>query len=157
MWPLTNSDMSKSQRTRIAAYALIIEDERILLCRISKELPRWQGCWTLPGGGIDFGEDPKNTVLREVLEETGLKIKLGQLAFVDSIADYAGEVDFHGIRIAYFASVVGGELKFEETGSTDRCEWHPINQLTNLPLVDLTQTAIEFLRGSRDSKNEYLR
>lgn len=143
--------MSKSQRTRIAAYALIIKDEKILLCRLSKELPNWEGSWTLPGGGIDFGEDPKNAVVREVFEETGLEVELGQLAFVDSIVDYTGESDFHGIRIAYFASVVGGELKFEETGSTDRCEWHSIDRVPSLPLVDLVHTAIEFLSGSRDS------
>lgn len=39
------------QRTRVAAYGLITDGEHILLCRISQELPRIAGLWTLPGGG----------------------------------------------------------------------------------------------------------
>lgn len=138
--------MAKFQRTRIAAYALILEDEKILLCRISKELPRWQGSWTLPGGGIDFGEDPKSAVMREVFEETGLQVKVDEVAFVDSIVDYSGEDDFHGIRIVYYVSVVGGTLKFEQSGSTDRCEWLSVQELRDTPLVDLAQTAFDFLK-----------
>ncbi len=141
--------MSKLQRTRISAYALIVESEKFLLCRISKELPRWQGSWTLPGGGLDFGEDPKSAVEREVYEETGLRVNVGKVAFVDSIVDYSAENDFHGIRIAYYASVVGGLLKFEESGTTDCCEWHPFSELKNIPLVDLAQLASEYLSSSK--------
>ncbi len=46
----------KEKYTRVSAYGLVTHDSKILLCRISKQLPRWQGQWTLPGGGIDFGE-----------------------------------------------------------------------------------------------------
>ncbi len=138
--------MTKLQRTRIAVYALILENEKILLCRISKELPKWQSSWTLPGGGIDFGEDPKTAVIREVFEETGLQVKVDEVAFVDSIVDYSGEDDFHGMRIAYYVSVIGGALEFEQSGSTDRCEWHSVQELADKPMVDLAQTAVDFLK-----------
>jgi 8-oxo-dGTP diphosphatase len=138
--------MTKFKRTRIAAYALILDNKKILLCRISRALPRWQGSWTLPGGGIDFGEHPQSAVIREVFEETGLQVKVDEIAFVDSIVDYSGEDDFHGIRIAYYVSVVGGTLEFEQSGSTDRCEWLSIQELRDKPLVDLAQTAFDFLK-----------
>ncbi|MEL6940020.1 MAG: hypothetical protein AAFO84_12580 [Cyanobacteria bacterium J06598_1] len=45
--------MSKSQHTRVSAYGLVTDHEnRILLCRLSREIPRWEGYWTLPGGGL---------------------------------------------------------------------------------------------------------
>jgi len=47
--------MSKSQKTRVASYALITHENQILLCRISNKIPKWGSYWTLPGGGIDFG------------------------------------------------------------------------------------------------------
>jgi 8-oxo-dGTP diphosphatase len=46
------------QRLRVSAYALLVQDQKILLCRISEQVPMAAGRWTLPGGGIDFGEHP---------------------------------------------------------------------------------------------------
>ncbi|HEX6656334.1 MAG TPA: NUDIX domain-containing protein [Candidatus Limnocylindria bacterium] len=45
--------------TRVAAYALCVEDGRILLCRIAPGYWSGVGAWTLPGGGLDFGESPR--------------------------------------------------------------------------------------------------
>ncbi|MEO1088763.1 MAG: NUDIX domain-containing protein, partial [Acidobacteriota bacterium] len=52
-------------KTRLAAYAVIVEDNRLLLCRISPQIPAHAGKWTLPGGGLDFGETPEAAVVRE--------------------------------------------------------------------------------------------
>lgn len=58
-------------RTRLGGYALCRDDaDRILLARLSA-IEVDVGAWTLPGGGLDFGEDPADGVLRELEEETG--------------------------------------------------------------------------------------
>lgn len=133
----------KPQRTRIGAYALIHDSQRILLCRISPELTRWADAWTLPGGGIDFGEPPAAAMVREVAEETGFIVEPVLVAAVDSICDRSGSDNYHGIRIIYEARVVGGSLRHETTGSTDRCEWHPLHKPLSIPLGDLAEVGIE--------------
>jgi 8-oxo-dGTP diphosphatase len=132
----------KPQRTRVAAYALIHGSNRILLCRISKELPKWEGCWTLPGGGLNFGESPEDAVVREVEEETGLHVRLGSIAKIDSIYDTSDPEDFHGIRIIYYADIVNGELRHETSGTTDYCDWHELHPTPDIKLVDLAEVGI---------------
>jgi len=72
------------QVTRVAAYALCQDDAgRILLTRLTYPEIK-AGYWTLPGGGIEFGEAPVDAVLRELTEETGLTGRGDSLAGVES-------------------------------------------------------------------------
>lgn len=137
----------RKQRQRVASYALLHKAGSILLCRLSKEVPQWEGYWTLPGGGLNFGESPENAVVREVEEETGLIIKTQTVATIDSIYNAAGEEEFHGIRIIYQARVLGGTLRHEASGSTDRCEWHPLHYAPSLKLVDLAEVGVRVAQG----------
>lgn len=134
--------------TRVAAYALCEEGGRILLCRIAPG--HWSGIgeWTLPGGGLDFGEAPRDGALRELTEETGLVGEIDDIADVLSWSgrwrhprDGADEA-FHGLQIVYRARIVGGELRNEVDGSTDLAAWFTRDETGALPLVDLARTAV---------------
>lgn len=137
----------KTQRLRIAAYALLHDNGRVLLCRLSKELPEWEGCWTLPGGGLEFGESPEEAVVREVEEETGLKIRVKNVAGIDSIVVKRDYEDFQGIRIIYHADITGGELRHELSGSTDRCDWHSLQPSPEIRMVELVETGLKLLKS----------
>jgi len=132
------------QKTRIAAYGVVVKEHRILLCRISSELPRWEGQWTLPGGGIEFGEAPENAMIREVHEETGLVVSAGPVLGIDSLHDEQSDPEFHGVRVVYSTTIVRGKLANEKGGTTDLAQWFLQQELANETLVDIAQFGVGF-------------
>lgn len=128
--------------TRVAAYGLIVKDEKMLLCRLSS-IEKHVGKWTLPGGGLEFGEHPVDGAIREIREETGLDARIGSLAGIDSITSEFDSGMMHSIRILYYAEVMDGELCMEVGGSTDVCEWFTQEEALALPLVDLAQLGVK--------------
>jgi len=134
--------------TRVAAYALCIQDGRILLVRIAEGSWSGVGQWTLPGGGLDFGESPRDGALRELTEETGLVGEIEELADVLSWhgrwthpRDGVDEA-YHGLQIVYRVSVTGGELSDESDGSTDQARWFTREEAEALPLVELAAEGV---------------
>lgn len=128
------------QVTRVSAYALCRDRDALLLSRIAPGATvSSDGMWTLPGGGLEFGEDPLDAALRELKEETGLVGEITELAGVDSWAGPIGSVDYHAIRIIYRVRVTGGTLANEVDGSSDLARWVPLAELDSLPLVDLVK------------------
>jgi 8-oxo-dGTP pyrophosphatase MutT (NUDIX family) len=104
--------------------------------------------WTLPGGGIEFGEHPQAAMTREVEEETGLLVSPTGLAGIDSICEEVPDRAFHGVRIIYHAEMIGGALRNETDGTTDMCQWHAIETLDRLEIVDLVEAAIPMILGT---------
>ena len=139
----------RPQMQRVAAYNVCRDDSsRLLLCRLS-DITERPGEWTLPGGGIDFGEHPEAGALRELEEETGLVGRIVELLGVDSlrrtIRDHpqlVGEIDYHSVRIIYRTEVTGGTLRHETDESTDRAAWCTREDLATLPLVELGRLGV---------------
>jgi 8-oxo-dGTP diphosphatase len=118
---------------RVGAYAVVVRDGSVLLARwVGGDPPRW----TLPGGGLDHGEDPRDAAVREVEEETGYEVELRQLLTVESfrwlLQREEGPVDHQALCVLYTAEVVGGELRDETGGSTDTAAWVPLADVPEL-------------------------
>ena len=99
----------------LVAVGAVIEDDRsrILLVKHKKERGGyWQGKWICPGGELEFGEEIKEGIKREVKEETNLEIDLARpLVPFDRIVKSDEGTSLHVIYIDYIAKLLGGELK----------------------------------------------
>ncbi|WP_202923242.1 NUDIX hydrolase [Nesterenkonia haasae] len=134
---------------RISAYAVITDDQDRML------LPHWmeQGFgsgWTMPGGGIDPGEDPVDAVVREVFEESGYRVQVAELLGIDNLVipgdrrtPTSGRegIPLQNLRIVYRAHIIGGELTVEKDGSTDDVAWFTPAEIDSLHRVSLVDTA----------------
>ncbi|OZB85159.1 NUDIX domain-containing protein [Microbacterium sp. 13-71-7] len=132
---------------RVAAYAVILDDDgRVLLARWTEGR---RVSWTMPGGGLEPGEDPEAAVRREVREETGYKVVVDELLGIHSrviparrrVTPGAAE-PLHTLRIVYRARITGGRLRFEKNGSTDMAAWYALDEVAGLQRVRLIDIAL---------------
>ena len=98
-----------------AAGAMIIQDDRILM--VKRAHPPKVDWWCLPAGFMEWDEHPMDTAVRELEEETGLKVKLTSFFEV-----YSGNDDprNNAILILYLAEVVGGTMSPSDDASDVR-------------------------------------
>ncbi len=124
----------------------------MLLVRLSN-ITEAPGSWTLPGGGVEFGEHPEAAAIRELSEETGLVGSITELLAVDSMhrPARAGEnvADYHSIRIIYRTAVEAGEVVHEVDNSTDRAAWCTQQELATMPLVSTSELGVRLAYGER--------
>ncbi len=87
------------------ACALVIRDGRVLLVR--RAIEPFYGYWDIPGGFLEAEEHPAACVVREIEEETGLRIRL--TALLGIYVDIYGAGDEYTLNIHYLAEVVSGD------------------------------------------------
>jgi 8-oxo-dGTP diphosphatase len=120
---------------RPSAYAIVVRDGKVLLTR-------QMGGYSLPGGGLEFGEMPEDTVVRETFEETGIKVANPRLLVCKSNlfkSLRADDVDdfVQSILLFYACDFVSGELSIDglddhEQTWTEMPEWIPIDKLDDI-------------------------
>lgn len=91
---------------------LVVDDQgRVLLVKRGQEPGK--GLWSIPGGLLRVGERLEQAAMREVQEETGIRIQIEELLGVFECIerDEQGRVRFHYVLIDYLARPVGGVLR----------------------------------------------
>jgi ADP-ribose pyrophosphatase YjhB (NUDIX family) len=142
---------------RFAAYAIATDPrDRLLLTRVAPGYPG-AGCWHLPGGGTDYGEQPGTALIRELVEETGQQGRLIELLGVASHRDAASlgpegyPIDWHGVRAFYrvFVDAPTEVVVKDVGGSTSEACWMALKEVAQLPAEQLTEVTAEALRAAR--------
>ena len=120
---------------RVAAYGLVRDGDRVLLTRLGRSMHK--GLWTLPGGGVDFGERPVERGGPRAARGDRPRRRGGQLldadaeVYRDTRPTHGYEV--HAVRFLYRLTVLGGRLGVVEVdGSTDAVQWWPAGELPRL-------------------------
>ena len=116
---------------KIACVGAVIHDHRGRLLLIRRGQEPGRGLWSLPGGRVEPGETDHEAVIREVAEETGLRVRPGRLVGRVSRAAPAGGV----YDIADYACEVAGDEVPTPGTDADDARWVTAADYAELPLV----------------------
>jgi ADP-ribose pyrophosphatase YjhB (NUDIX family) len=131
------------ERQRIAAYGVVRDDEGRLLLARAAPLLTLRGRWFLPGGGVQHGERPSDSLRREIAEESGLTIVPGDL--LDVLSDVRTIPDgtsLHTVRLIYEVASWHGSLRPEVDGTTDAVAWFSLEEASTLPLARYVEIVV---------------
>lgn len=120
-------------RQKISVRALIKKDEKFLLVRRAGGTPSYIGQFELPGGKVEYGEDPEASVRREVSEELGVEAGAVQLYRVVSWMDTV-ERDTQHIIVVYLVGLASPSAKIVMSPEHDKFVWE---KLSNIQLDEL--------------------
>ncbi|MBI5003002.1 NUDIX domain-containing protein [Candidatus Woesearchaeota archaeon] len=117
---------------QIGVKAIIEKDNKILLLKRSEKYEHLSDCWDIPGGRINFGEEPEEGLRREIKEETGLQLKeIKQI--LDASTVFKNE-ERHIVRITYLCTVEEGVANFSHEHT--HIEWIPKEKIKELEYKD---------------------
>jgi ADP-ribose pyrophosphatase YjhB (NUDIX family) len=107
-----------------------------------------KGYWSLPGGLVETGERLEAAIVREVFEETGLRVRPIRMfeIFERIMPDSSGRAEYHYVLVDYVCRVVKGAL--EAGDDVSRVRWVKRGDLGEYRLTEGTLAVIEkgFLR-----------
>ncbi len=137
---------------RAAAYVVCRDDQgRLLLARFVQAGSPSTGHWSMPGGGMEWGESPIETAERELEEETGLTARIGPVLGVYSrwfgAAQTPRRAPGHLVGIVFGCTHVAGELRttFDPDDTTDAAAWFTFDEIRSLPHVPLVDFVLDLL------------
>ncbi len=145
--PSGNNDLTAGdpreypRRPFVGVGVVVFRDDTVLLIRRGN--PPRAGEWSLPGGAQHVGETVRQTALREVMEETGVRVgHLEFLAVIDAILrDEQGRARYHYTLVDFWAEWESGEPAAADDAQL--AEWIPISRVNDLGLWSKTVEVIQ--------------
>ena len=124
--------------------AAMFKNGKIFLARRGPKARNEKGTWEIPGGSVEFGETFEQALKREIKEELGIEIELGELLGVcDHIIINEKQ---HWVSPTYFCKVKRGTPKIMEPEKCDKIGWFSIKETEKLSISLITQHDIRTLK-----------
>ena len=136
---------------RVGVGAVVLDGPRVLLVRRGKA--PLAGKWSLPGGLVELGETTREAVQREIAEECGLAIRVGEVAGVLDrvVRDAEGRIRYHWVLVDYVAVVESGTLC--AASDADEAQWVEVDAVEQLDttdgLIDMIRRAVTLAERGR--------
>lgn len=129
---------------RVAVGAVVTHQDKVLL--VLRNQPPAQGMWAIPGGSVNLGETLQAAAEREVLEETGLRIKAGEVIYTfDAIVhDQEGRVQFHYVILDLKAKALDPTQPLIPADDARDARWFSLADLDRPDLL-VSETTRTFL------------
>ncbi len=118
---------------RLATLTYAVSGDRVLL--IHRRRDPHQGLWVAPGGKLEPGESPHEGAVREIYEETGLRIELPQLRGV--ITEVSARPDYQWLLFLFRSDQFTGETLASDEGEL---AWCPFDRMPDLPMPQSDET-----------------
>ncbi len=128
-------------RTVNVAAAVIIRDGKIFATE--RGYGNYKDWWEFPGGKIEESESPRDAVLREIEEELGVSIEVGDRIYVIEY-DYP---DFHLHMEAFACTLSGGEIELREH---ENALWLDRDSIDSVRWLPADEEMIGYLRDNWD-------
>jgi ADP-ribose pyrophosphatase YjhB (NUDIX family) len=102
-----------------------------------------KGWWSIPGGLLETGETLETAVVREVLEETGLKVEVVRFfeIFQRIMPDARGRTEYHYLLIDFLCRATGGRLR--PSSDVSAVAWVPKTGLGDYKITEGTRAVVE--------------
>src|SRR5262245_16381364 len=128
-------------------FAFAKGDPAVLL--VKRGRPPMEGRWSLPGGRVEPGETVAAALAREIVEETGITVRLGPLVEVIEII----EESYHYVILDYACEPAGGALRAGDDAAD--VAWVPISDLATYgvskAVLRVVEGALRLVAGSSDT------
>jgi protein-S-isoprenylcysteine O-methyltransferase Ste14/8-oxo-dGTP pyrophosphatase MutT (NUDIX family) len=113
---------------KLATLVYALRDEQVLMLRRTTEPNR--GLWVAPGGKLDHGESPAECAVREMYEETGLRVQQPVLRGV--MTETSPRADYQWLTFIFVAWDIEGT--FTPAPGIGEFRWVPVDEVTKLPI-----------------------
>ncbi|MDE1810653.1 MAG: NUDIX domain-containing protein [Candidatus Micrarchaeota archaeon] len=145
--------MAKKERKMLIWVGALIEDSdgRFLFLKRQKGASVGKGLWQLPGGKMEWGESPLETLEREIMEETGMKVKNPELAGAYTSLVPTKKADWHTLLVVY--RFRAGKQKVRISDEHDEFRWMNAREARRQKLFKDLDRFVEWVVKNRKGLN----